>query len=268
LRGELVSVDLPDGSLIEYVSDSLGRRIAKKINGIVVEKYLWQGLIQLLAVYDGSSNLAMRFEYADARMPVAMTKGGATYYLTYDQVGSLRVVVDASGNVVKRIDYDSFGDIINDTNPGSQVPFGFAGGLHDRDIGLVRFGFRDYDPDIGRWTAKDAIIFKGGAIDLYGYVANNPINFTDPTGRASFLYEAILHLAIAFLETLIEPSLHKTEEDEWMADYWAEIERQKTEEMIKESGLREYLEKAEELNQRLNAIISIYENEFQKQPCP
>jgi hypothetical protein len=75
---------------------------------VVVEKYLWQGLTRLLAVYDGSSNLVMRFEYADERMPVAMTKAGVTYYLTYDQVGSLRVVSDASGNVIKRIDYDSF----------------------------------------------------------------------------------------------------------------------------------------------------------------
>jgi len=81
LRGELLRVDLPDGRIIEYVHDPLGRRIAKKVNGTVTEKYLWQGLTRLLAVYDGSDSLVMRFEYADARMPVAMTKDGATYYL-------------------------------------------------------------------------------------------------------------------------------------------------------------------------------------------
>ena len=140
-RGELLSVMLPDNRIIEYVHDPLGRRIAKKIDGVIVEKYLWQGLTRLLAVYDGSDNLLMRFEYADGRMPVAMTKGGSTYYLTYDQVGSLRVVADASGNVVKRIDYDSFGNIIDDTDPSFEVPFGFAGGLHDQDTGLVRFGY-------------------------------------------------------------------------------------------------------------------------------
>ena len=139
-------------------------------------------MTRLLAVYDGSNNLIMRFEYADGRMPVAMTKGGATYYLTYDQVGSLRVVADSTGNVVKRIDYDSFGNIINDTNPTFDMPFGFAGGLHDRDTGLVRFGFRDYDPDIGRWTAKDPIGFAGGDTDLYGYVLNDPVNYFDSNG--------------------------------------------------------------------------------------
>jgi RHS repeat-associated protein len=38
---------------------------------------------------------------------------------------------------------------------GFTVPFGFAGGLQDKDTGLVRFGYRDYDPDVGRWTAKE-----------------------------------------------------------------------------------------------------------------
>ena len=70
---------------------------------------------------------------------------------------------------MKRIDYDSFGNVIDDTNPSFDIPFGFAGGLHDRDTGLVRFGYRDYAPKIGRWTAKDPILFAGGDVDLYGY---------------------------------------------------------------------------------------------------
>ena len=181
-RGELLTVTLPDGRIIEYVHDPLGRRIAKKINGVIVEKYLWQGLTRLLAVYDGSDNLLMKFEYADGRTPMAMTKGGSTYYLTYDQVGSLRVVADASGNVVKRIDYDSFGNIIDDTDPTFEVPFGFAGGIHDRETGLIAFGYRNYDPDLGRWTAKDPILFAGGNTDLYGYCLNNPVRLADPDG--------------------------------------------------------------------------------------
>ena len=184
-RGELLGVTLPDSTNIEYVHDPLGRRIAKVVNGSITERYLWQSLTRLLAVYDGSDNLLVRFEYADARMPVAMTKGGSTYYLTYDQVGSLRVVADASGNVVKLIEYDSFGNIINDSNPAFEIPFGFAGGLQDRDTCLVRFGYRDYDPDTGRWTAKDPILFKGGDTDLYGYCLNDPINWVDNLGLLS-----------------------------------------------------------------------------------
>ena len=181
-RGELLNVILPGGSVIDYLHDPLGRRIAKKVNGTIMEKYLWGGLTRLLAVYDGSDNLLMRFEYADGRMPVAMISGGSTYYLIYDQVGSLRIVADGAGNVIKSIQYDSFGNIIADSNPTLEVPFGFAGGLHDKDTGLVRFGYRDYDPDVGRWTAKDPIFFAGGDTDLYGYCLADPINFVDPKG--------------------------------------------------------------------------------------
>ena len=182
-RGDLLQVTLPDGKIIEYAHDSIGRRIAKKVDSTTVEKYLWQGLTRLLAVYNGDDELLMRFEYADGRMPIAMDMGVSTYYLTYDQVGSLRVVADSYGNVVKIINYDSFGNITDDTDPAFEIPFGFAGGLHDRDTGLVRFGYRDYDPDIGRWTAKDPIFFAGGDTDLYGYVLNDPVNAIDPDGR-------------------------------------------------------------------------------------
>ncbi|MEO8379129.1 MAG: RHS repeat-associated core domain-containing protein, partial [Acidobacteriota bacterium] len=77
--------------------------------------------------------------------------------------------------------YDEFGNVLSDSNPGFQ-PFGFAGGLYDPDTGLVRFGARDYDPRVGRWTAKDPKAFNGGDTNLYCYVHNNPINFIDPSG--------------------------------------------------------------------------------------
>jgi RHS repeat-associated protein len=202
-RGELLSVTLPDGRVIEYIHDPLGRRVAKKVDGTIVEKYFWQGLTRLLAVYDGSNNLLMRFEYADARMPVAMTKGGSTYYLTYDQVGSLRIVADASGNVLKLTDYDSFGNIINDSNPTFEVPFGFAGGLYDKDIGLIRFGYRDYDPDIGRWTAKDPIGFAGGDTDLYGYCLGDPVNWVDPTGDIAVTTAIVVGTGVVAVGTFI-----------------------------------------------------------------
>jgi RHS repeat-associated protein len=115
-----------------------------------------------------------------------MTKGGARYYLACDQAGTLRVVTDSTGAVVKRIDYDTFGNVVGDTNPAFAVPFGFAGGLHDRDTGLVRFGYRDYDPETGRWTAKDPILFAGGDVDLYGYCLGDPVNFNDPLGLLVF----------------------------------------------------------------------------------
>jgi RHS repeat-associated protein len=232
-RGELLKVVLPDGKIIEYIHDPQGRRIAKKVNGVITEKYLWQGMTRLLAMYDGSNNLLMRFQYADGRMPVAMTKGGATYRFGYDQVGSLRVVMDGSGSIVKRIDYDSFGNILVDSNTDFAVPFGFAGGLHDRDVNLVRFGYRDYDPGIGRWTAKDPIGFEGGDVDLFGYCLNDPLSFIDPDGEFAFLAVAGVVMAgsaiIGGIDFLVNSYYdyqilkELTKQENWLRDMRSEL---------------------------------------------
>ncbi|MCU7936605.1 MAG: DUF4258 domain-containing protein, partial [Candidatus Thiodiazotropha sp. (ex Dulcina madagascariensis)] len=86
-----------------------------------------------------------------------------------------------TGEVSQRMDYDAWGNITQDTNPGFQ-PFGFAGGIYDQHTGFVRFGARDYNPETGRWTTKDPIDFDGGQLNLYVYVLNNPLFWIDPDG--------------------------------------------------------------------------------------
>ncbi|BBG66160.1 Rhs family protein [Hydrogenimonas sp.] len=182
ILGALTEVKLPDGTDIHYLQNALNQRVAKEVNGTVTEKYLWRDLTTLLALYDGNGNLLQRYEYADERVPYAMTMNGKRYHLHYDHLGSLRTVTDENHNVVKEIVYDAYGNITEDTNESLKIPFGFAGGLQDRETGLVHFGFREYDPFTGRWTAKDPIGFGGGDVNLYGYVLNDPVNLVDPLG--------------------------------------------------------------------------------------
>jgi RHS repeat-associated protein len=184
--GQLLQVR-KGADLIEYQHNPTGQRIAKKVNGQLVEKYQWLNLTTLLAIHDANDNVVQRFEYSGERTPTRMTQGGQRYYILSDYQGTPKLVTDASGNVVKTISYDSFGNVIEDSNPGFRLPFGFAGGLYDQDTGLVRFGYRDYDADAGRWTAKDPISFKGGDTNLYGYVTDDPINWIDPDGLIRLL---------------------------------------------------------------------------------
>ncbi len=140
MLGNLAAVHLPDGTELEYIIDGRSRRIGKKVNGALVQGFLYHGNLK----------------------PVAE--------------------LDANSNVVRVMEYDSFGRIISDSNPDFDLPVGFGGGLADATTGLVQFGFRDYDPVAGRWTARDPIFFDGAQPNLYVYAGNNPINLRDPLG--------------------------------------------------------------------------------------
>lgn len=183
--GNLLSVMLPDGRALTYLPDGFNRRAAKRINGVTVQGFLYQDSYRIAAELDGAGNVVSRFVYgARGNVPEYMLKGGQSYRIISDPLGSVRLVINsASGQVAQRLDYDAWGSVIQDTAPGFQ-PFGFAGGLYDRDSGLVRFGLRDYDPAAGRWTTKDPLGFSSGDTNLYAYASNDPLNRIDPTGLA------------------------------------------------------------------------------------
>ncbi len=172
-----------DGKSIQYLVDARDRRVAKKINGIAVQRFIYQSQVQVAAELAGDGSLISRFEYGSMEnSPDFMLKSGVLYKFIHDQLGSVRMVVNSStGVVVQEMNYDEFGNVLSDTNPGFQ-PFGFGGGIYDRDTGLIRFGKRDYNPEVGRWVSKDPILFEGGDTNLYGYVLQDPVNGIDPEG--------------------------------------------------------------------------------------
>lgn len=86
------------------------------------------------------------------------------------------------GSVFKQFSYDSFGNVLEEQGADVHIHIGFAGGLTDQDTGLVRFGFRDYDPETGRFTCKDPAGDTGGDHDLYDYCVDDPVNALDPKG--------------------------------------------------------------------------------------
>ncbi|MBI2569487.1 MAG: RHS repeat-associated core domain-containing protein [Candidatus Schekmanbacteria bacterium] len=177
--GNLRSAVLPDGRAIDYVVDGLGRRVGKRVDGVLVAGWLYGSQLRVAAELDGTGNVVSRF------VPGGVVRGGVTYGIVRDERGSVRLVVDTtSGAVAQRMEYDAWGRVLVDTNPGFQ-PFGFAGGLYDPDTGFVRFGARDYDPEVGRWTSRDPVYWASGQPNLYEYVGGDPINLTDVTGYYS-----------------------------------------------------------------------------------
>jgi RHS repeat-associated protein len=179
--GTLAGVDLPTGGRVEYLYDSAGRRIARSLNGVRTHAWLYGQGAAPLAEYDGQGQLRSLFVYASGPAPVRMIRNGETFHLVSDLLGSPRLVVNASGTLVKRIDYDAFGNIIQDTNLAFDLPVGFAAGLADPAQELIRFGARDYQPSTGRWTARDPILAAGGW-NLYAYAENSPVSRVDRSG--------------------------------------------------------------------------------------
>src|SRR5207237_5888400 len=114
--GNLIRATLPDGAALEYVVDGRSRRIGKRMNGVLAQGFLYQDGLKPIAELDGTGNLVSQFVYASRNdVPDFLIKAGATYRIIADHVGSPRLVVDVvSGQVVQRMDYDEFGNIIGD----------------------------------------------------------------------------------------------------------------------------------------------------------
>jgi RHS repeat-associated protein len=180
--GNLRNVSLP-GVAIEYLVDAVNRRVGKKINGTLTRGWTYADGFRIITEVDGGGATVSRFVYGSRiNVPDYFVRGGETYRIIANQIGSPELVVNvATGVVAQRMEYDQFGAVLTDTNPGFQ-PFAFAGGLYDRDTGLVRFGTREYDPHTGRWTSKDPLAFGGGDTNFYAYSMNDPINLIDPSG--------------------------------------------------------------------------------------
>ena len=220
--GNLESVTLPGGDVVSYVLDADGRRIGKRVNGTLVQGFLYAGAFRPVAELDGTGAVVARFVYAGGSVPAYMVKGGTAFRFVTDEVGSIRLVLDAeNGAVAERLDYDSFGNVTADTSPGFQ-PFGFAGALRDRDTGLDHMGAREYGPVTGRFTTPDPIRFAGGSTNLYVYAADDPVNQDDPVGLGGFGWQSFLagvdHGAWELLKaayfpvtTVVETNVHAAE---------------------------------------------------------
>ncbi len=99
-------------------------------------------------------NVLTTYYYDEFGALYAFERAGARYYVGSDHLGTPKVITDNTGNIIRQIEYDSWGVKISDTNPSFDLPIGFAGGIPDDATGLVRFGFRDYEPATGRWAVN------------------------------------------------------------------------------------------------------------------
>ena len=118
---------------------------------------------------------------------VATVSQGEVTWLVADNLGSPTVTYRAVGNTPASVAlYYPYGSPRTAQIEGTGT--GFTGQVSDLEsgTGLAFYNARYYDPALGRFTQPDTIIpnaSNGQSFNRYTYVGNNPVRYTDPTGR-------------------------------------------------------------------------------------
>jgi len=166
----------------EFTYDGFSRRtkIVEKVSGTVTgtKQFVWVG--GEIAEERNDSDVVQKkfFGLGEWR------NGVGNLYYARDHLGNLRELTDGSNAVRARYEYDPYGrrsaNLITGGN-ALAADWGFAGHYYHAPSGLHLAWFRAYDANLGRWISRDPIAERGG-MNLYGYVANNPLGWIDPYG--------------------------------------------------------------------------------------
>jgi len=130
----------------------------------------------------GTQRITTTYYYANGRRVAMRTAAGVTYVHS-DHLGSTAVTSGAQSGNIRYFPYGA-------TRSGAvSTAYKFTGQRLDDSTGLYYYGARYYDAAIGRFVQADSIVPQPGnpqALNRYSYVLNNPVRYTDPTGRWVF----------------------------------------------------------------------------------
>ena len=147
------------------------------------EKYIYDGanIIADYSLVSGIWNLASTYLTPFLDQNLLVSRGGNTYYFQADGLGSVRNLLDATQSVKNSYDYYAFGEALSQVE-GVSNRYRFTSREWDGESSTYYYRARQYNPSVGRFTARDPIEYIAG-LNLYSYVQNNPVNYMDPTGK-------------------------------------------------------------------------------------
>jgi len=181
-------------SIVEYVYDSNGIRVQKKVDGEKIINYIVdknRDYAQVLEERDDSGNLIVSYVYGDDL--INQNRNGSISFYHFDGNSSTRVLTDISGEVTDTYTYDAFGVLIGRTGT-TENHYLYTGQQYDANVGFYYLRARYMDPAIGRFISMDS--YWGSSYDpvslhKYLYANANPMTYYDPSG-----YFSISHVVI------------------------------------------------------------------------
>ncbi|WP_324282065.1 RHS repeat-associated core domain-containing protein [Cyanobacterium aponinum UTEX 3222] len=174
--------------IVEFSYDMFGQRRSKVVDGVATYFVYDRDDVILDFVDDGSGiELDMRYLHGNQVDQVLAQEdsNGDVVWLLRDYLGTIRDLVDNTGDVVNHLTYDSYGNVVSETDASVDSRYRFTGREWDEEIELYYYRTRYYSAESGRFISVDPISFKSGTYNLYGYVDNSPISNVDPSGLAS-----------------------------------------------------------------------------------
>lgn len=122
------------------------------------------------------------YVYGPGGLPLEQVGSSATYWYHHDQVGSTRLITDATGTSQATYIYDPFGGLASSTGSITN-PFWFVGQYNESESGFYYLRARYYDPSTGQFDSIDPSPMSTQG--PYRYATDNPLNQVDPTGLCS-----------------------------------------------------------------------------------
>jgi RHS repeat-associated protein len=172
-NGENRLISATDGTTtISNAYDYMGRRFSKVVNG-VTNTFLYDGWAMIREESMTTTNHYVYGLDLSGSMQGAGTIGGilaadlngTTAFYCYDANGNVTDLIGTNGSSVAHYEYDPFGNTIAQSGTlADENPFRFSTKYLDDETGFYYYGYRYYNPQLGRWVNRDPITEYGWAI--------------------------------------------------------------------------------------------------------